>query len=1018
MTHVEMLKSLGFVETKSVKFTEYVGHSRTFRLYPSGKFMEVKDVKGKARVVPCAEHRLSDILHQIQGEIRKIDVRTRKVAAIEVGYAADGKTLKQIVRTPWFRDMRYTKPMVIFNQKKHFRADGNFAERPLLIEKLLPEGTPFWEISTKEIAIAAHIANRGWFVDGDRKKLLTAYWRENKGMRGILVNRNCPVSNLAEIGIYTEITKTSQATKVGKYVHRLTVPVEFYGFGRETSYEVSPIMDMATVHLDNNEDLIVVSYDIDDLDPDTKALVDGFIAVSPSAFRKLGWKDVDMPAGFMCNGHVGTQHWMAKGNIAVVPQLDVDIVAFGPKKIVATDIFYIGIFGELHDRIPHSDVQAWDALRFERPGLIEKQASTIIREFWDASNDFLKTAGVLLRHIQSSDREYYEENATYDAGMWPLKYAISRGLPLNRFPWLASRAMSFWFRDTINMTRGRVPLDRVAEYAYIAPDPAIFDSMGRPDVNRSNIPEGHCVFMNRPDGEELCAYRQPIAHGSEKIFLTNINSSRYASYEDRNVFLMGKGAARYYQACGGADNDDCFIILFDPDWVKAMHSVAYPTTEKIVAYVDDEEFAPIYSDDDLLKSLVATMPGNETHYTLRHFQEQLDEARRRPAGIGPVVNAIMIDNRLSNPEDVAYMLSRFDAKIEKFRAFPEMKVATDLLIKCREWLRNRKPYQLAHLATNLELIIDAAVKDPALLAQLGNVQAMLRQFHYGVIASESMDDDVIEGINEEGTLVYPWVVGLARRGSRIPLRRRQLQEQSGNKLYVITETLMCSAIKRIQEVLDIYVEASKEKEWRMVEPIPEALDDMFPSDQFTNDQVDALLKAWKQSFRDSRDEEVDVRALVMEADSLIIDMLDGLDDDQLCYIAVELARRYYHRGGYNSARVGEDGKRWGFSDRLLGVRPIANAFIYALERAGLTGKYVPVELFKDVRNLYNSTVKVRVGSANVVYRMSDDTTLGVAQGTIGEGEYLMYEGIIEVKKPHPDLYKQEDMEEIDPNDLG
>ena len=798
------------------------------------------------------------------------------------------------------------------------------------------KGVPYATFKTDDVDEMENLLQNG-FVDADGREWrdFFSYWKDQEG-HAFLAPADANLESLEQIGIFTEMKTPADFMKVGKYVNRLFAALQkdwagdsLTVWGKEVSW--NEVEQTAIVKVDREgtdfkeEDLeLCVRYvDLKTMTDEQKALVDGAIIVSEKACRALGLTN-EPRLGMAWRGTFGTERGLGKGHILYKNDMSVDVVIYGPKTIVKTDRFFFGSMGELHVGDPHTDRQAFVNFHFHRAGLGVDLAKMFMREVIEASKDESKLRRLFLRHTKDM------AHADMDQEAWILRRALAYGVSFLRFPGLFRRVVRYLMTKVMAChDRARIPMSSetysVAQYGYVLPDPNVIDTYG--DVNPENgIPEGHIVFPDMKPGTHVVCYRQPSENTNAWVKLTVTYKPEYKRFAGRGICLIGRGADKVLGRLGGGDMDDQFVIVNDPIWVEAFHTMRpYPETEKVSEEFPAEDAAEMSAkqselaafEDELLEDI---RDRNTGRYTRKHVAWQIDMAKNARAGIGPVVNYGMMDMLMSDPDHQASMLKDLRR-----------------VLKQSEWLEEREPFQAAFFMTNLEKIIDGNVKDSTILAQLGDVAGSIKEFH-------------------KGARVYP-----ESMASRIPMSKLEKGD------YILARSLTCHALELIRALRDKLSDIFTEREWALVTPADKELRFDFPYEKEVAKRVRgewtrtddgwerldpeslSIMDIWAQEWRDEMSQPGDHDGAYERICGLISKELVGEDDDMMERIAVEIFYQTYKRYENNPKIDETSGRMRGFNDGLLWSPVFGDHFINALRRARLSGFYKVAELRPEYR---------------------------------------------------------------------
>lgn len=889
---------------------------------------------------------------------------------------------------------------VKYNPEKHFLPHE---ESDYLGDTL--GGVPYATFRTDDpVVMDGFLMNGYMHSDNSLWTAFFAYWKDQKG-HAYMTPDMSGIDDIRSIGINTSMKSPADFMKVGKYTNRLLAalpkPELYLGrvgeiveqgmavWGKEVSWDEKSDIAIVSVEVDglvDDEREISIRYvDLNTLDEEQKALVDGCIVISDKAVRVLGLSK-EPRLGMAWRGTFGTQRGLGKGHILYKNDMAVDVVIYGPKTIVKTDKFFFGSMGELHVGNPHTDRQAFINFGYHRNGLAVELAKTYMRQVIQDSKNEADLRRRLLHHMSDlSHADMTQEE-------WILRRALAYGVSFLRFPGLFRRVVRYLMKKVIQCEEdARIPMDTVAWYGYVLPDPNAIDSDGDVHPDRA-IPEGTIVFPDIKAGTSVACYRQPSENSNAWVPLKVIYKAEYSRFAGRGICLLGRGAHKVLGRLGGGDMDDQFVIVHDPKWVEAFHTMRpYPETEKLSAEITEEEQEAMDREglelSQFTEELLSDIRDRDmNHYTNKHVSWQIDMALHARAGIGPVVNYGMMDLLLSDPDHKDSMFSDLQGDPAS-----------------QEWLEQRPPYQAALLLTCLEIVIDGNVKDITLLRKLGDVSGQIKAFH-------------------RNTLVYP-----ESMRSRIPLSRVEKGD------YVLARSLTCRALESIRILSNRLSEIFVEREWAMVTPADKELRDYFPREQELAIRVGGswkynsqdneyerlsdepfLKEIWANEWRDELSKPIrqrDPKAYVRICDLLKEELADA-DPDMMRRLAVELYFQTYRRL-QNSPKVDEaSGSLRGYNDGLLWSPVFGDHFIDALREAQLSGFYKVAEIRAEYRRrLLDRSVVIQVRNHNIYIQDSDDQFtiwVGMLFGKSPDGKYRMDGGIVELRRP-ADLCQPDDI---------
>lgn len=915
---------------------------------------------------------------------------------------------------------------VKYNPELHFQW---FEESDFLVEAL--NGIPYATFKTDNTDEMSDLLQNG-FVDKDKQiwTAFFAYWKDQEG-HAFLAPKAAKVT-LRTLGVRAEMKSNADILKFDKYCNRLfaALPKKLYGgsdpaWGTEVEWNEEE--QYALIQLNPHDDLseedclISIKYvDLKTLNEEQKALVDGCIAINEKATRALGLSNQPR-LGMAWRGTFGTSRGLGKGHIKYVPHLSHDVVIYGPKTILKTEKFFFGSMGPLHAGDPHTDIQAFVNFHFHRPGLAVDLAKEYMREVIAASKDEDKLRRLFMRHTDTRRIETDQE-------AWVLRRALEFGVSFLRFPGLYRRVVRYLMKKVMACdSRARIPMQSdsysKALYAYVLPEDPCIGTEGEVLPQRG-INKGTIVVPDLKPGTRVICYRQPSENSNAWVSLTVVSRPGYEKYAGRGICMLGQGAHDVLSRLGGGDMDDQFVIVHDPVWVEAFHTMRpYPETEKISAETSPEEQSLYDQDqamlDNFTDELLHDVQSNRLDdYTHKHVQLQMDMASKQRAGIGPVVNFGIDDMLKSDPDHQKSMLA-------DLKKHPE----------AADWLADeRTPWQAAKYMTNLEIVIDGNVKDATLLNKLGDVAGTIKAYH----KAQRVYPACFAG---NALAVANGQITEDKLKSRIP----RLVAISGQ--FVVARSLTCRALEAInalsQRLNDVFIE----REWALVDTADRAfrphgapantqpygreaelvklVRGIWRKDEtgeWINQDPDQpiLMDMWNTLWRKEMEQTERSHDGAYERICKQMASILPMDDANLMErIAVEIYYQTYKKSEPNGPKVDPVTSKFrNYPDGLLWSPLFGNHFINALRAERLSGYYTVVELRPEyARRLMNKSVSVQVRSHNVFIQDSEDNfTVWVgyiapksSTGTmLPNGTFRMDSGLIEYRKSQPICQPSED----------
>lgn len=846
-------------------------------------------------------------------------------------------------------------------------------------------------------------------------KCIYAGWSDQDG-KAILVHRDCPYNTLEDAGIMTNMTNVTQSVKCRKYIGRCFAPGDMNYAPRTGRVQEGSWIEASlecVIEMDNTADTLVVRYiDIDVLTEEEKATVDGHIGMSDKAHRVLGLSN---------HPEIGDSwkvtvlaKWLGKGHSHRVGDIGADIVIYGPKKLVGlkNDKFCFMSLGELHAGSPNLEMQS--VTNFKLYGLAKELARKCCRYIHDTAHD----EKLLRRAILSTVIGKENEEDLYDPAAednFVMRKAVMRDISLFAFPGLYRRAVRFMTRRVLQFERFRIPMNlhestSVAIIKYASMQPVVILDNGDIDMERSLLGENECCIPDLPAGIRVVVYRQPNENTNAHWFLTNIHVPEYMAIKGKSVCFLGRQVQKLLGRLGGGDMDDALIVIYDAVWVKHFEDLAaYPESDKLVpvevpAYVDMDEFGQLGEFEAI----------DYSRYDANSADYQISLATTGGTNLGSAVNATMMDAIVSDPIHMASMIADLEQQGYAHRAV---------------WLANedgmgRQPYTTAFLATNQELLIDASVKDPALMEALRQEANNHNPFRN---VDGSFPEGVLTGVQgfisayHATQQVYPHCMAM-----RIPKKKRDAKD------FVLAMSEQCKVQEAIMNMLRQLDQIFVQNEWKLARKAdPEIVDTLFKSvfanypkgktyHQFLDrafqlvhgvpgklDVNPGLRRKWAAWWRENMTPE---QADRKDKFAFVCDQLDNellKVPNDIGAISIQLYQELYKHEMYAPVKNLESGLYQSFSDSLFWTNKIANAFINLLitttyidgngvERA-MAGAWIGVRFFVD-KHLSHGEHELHIENG-IVYNKTGDA-VGETNPKLRPRVYKIVDGLIRARQVH------------------
>jgi hypothetical protein len=853
-------------------------------------------------------------------------------------------------------------------------------------------------------------ARTGQNTEPETWKFLYGHYTDKGSL--FMIPADSDIKSLDDMGIHIV-----DPIKAPKYFKRVVAPYQYSVFGSINSIVEDELGTIVEFELGNGYIGTHRNIELDKLPSDLhRSVCDGVMLLETEFLRnQVGVKDRNLST-YGCKPTTFDPTGVGKGFGHAVDGLEFDIVTYGAKKALVFEEFFFGILGGLKPGEKfRSDLQSM--INFDEYLYALEGARILFAEITESLGDPDKIRGLLLSKLkayQSNNllvlsKEVDDKDVPTDQDIshsaterWMLIAALERGFGIEVEPGLFRRVCNYLLFEAMNCELGRIPFDHLGTRVDICPDPAMFDAYGEVHPENSIIPEGTCVMIDVPQGP-IVAYRQPNGMAMEHSQSVNFHMRQFEKFAGRKRAFYGQDLPQIMEPMNGADLDDTLCVIHDPAAVKQIRSLSYPVTFKMVVADKPKHSAGRYYDQ--LTRKVAGVVG--ASYSAKDFIESIQQARQMSLKLGQVVNTIMLDTALSGKHKVNMM----DYLADMIQAEPDKDRKIWILEK-REWLADREDYQMRHIATNLEAIIDYCIQgkgDP-------------KQF-----------DDMVKQVTQmkAETQVFPMI--FAKQGTGFMGQGRISPTKLLGKDYILAPSLLCAALNEVEAERNQFVQDLKEHEWNCITFVPEEVDMMFGSSP-DNIKIAKDLRKWfipkviAAMSNPNRDEkrksynnvlygqfhECKIGVCVSNCPNknkliepgLLQHMLE-LDQESRMFVAVEMKRLVHHNA---VQKIAEDGTVRGVPDGIFANNVMFGYYLDACDAAGITGKYITVEIdnVSATNKVKDKTFQVVVIDG-VVLRKSDEFWIGtVSDDTLVDGEYKMVNGMLELRAPSPAIVKRQE----------
>ena len=826
-------------------------------------------------------------------------------------------------------------------------------------------------------------------------KFLYGSWSDKGSM--IMIPKNSKKNSLDDFGLHV-----INPDKAGKYIKRHFAPHEYMVFGEILDYkEITEGMypgDYTTFKLENGYVGVWRNIPLDTLNARELAAVDGHNRMSGKfATEGVGVSDRNIntyAAKADCTGLGG----LGKGFFHVDKNMDeIDIVTYGAKKAVVTDYFSFGILGALKPGNSYkSDIQSM--ANFDLFLFAPERAENFFNNVTDALNDADRMRGMFISRARNLSKvvEFTDDVPAFDrepdelqasTQKWMLINALEAGMDIVGVePSIWRRVYGHFMTEVMNAEKGRIPFDEDGIRADITPDPHMFDAYGNIHLENSIISAGFHCCMDIPQGPTM-SYRQPNGMAMEHAQAVNKHFRQFEAFTGRHRTFYGPDLLEVLEPLNGADLDDTVCILHDPKIVKHTRELNYPVTSKIT--VEEQAKHAIGRFYNRMTRIVENI--STASYTVSDFASAMQRVREMTVRLGQVVNQISLDTLLSGPHK-ANMKEYLTHLIQ----ITEDRGVKEFILDKREWLANRPDYQLADVATNLEAVIDYCIQG----------RGTAKQF-------KPFMDKVFDIM--QNTEVYPEI--FAKPGTGFQGMGKLPATRLLGVNCLLAPSLLDKALNEIERMRGEFLNDMRMREWESITSVPEELEYEFPYNRDISNIARDIMKEFNPrivaAMTDSLDPKVKRGAYnevlygrFDETKKNVIQdglqqVMEAFDPDMQMHVAVEI-KRIVHRD--RTPKFYEDGPMMGqvksVRDGIFGNNVIFGYYLAALDKCGLTGKYVFVELDQTsiTKRIADQIFPVVVTDTGNVLRKSDEFWIGTVDAEAGE--YRLVNGMLELRKPH------------------
>lgn len=501
------------------------------------------------------------------------------------------------------------------------------------------------------------------------------------------------------------------------------------------------------------------------------------------------------------------------------------IVGYGTKtefKVVG-DTMYIGVLGELHEHDAYEDIQSFCNFGHYESGLAIVQGQDWMDEVWrvlesDTSDDKIVDTFSVFAHLNEQRMFGEDEDGNPvpkpEAHEWALVHAMRLDVGIKSMPVLYRRVFQHMFENSIDLTRGRIPFMKVAKRLNVAPNPLCFNENG--DVNLELDVLGDNVCSPDLPAGKLLVYRNPNTHSKECVIVNNVHIPQLRKYRSKGLLFFGRGAGKHLSKLNGGDMDDSVIAIHDPRYIAKAESLDYPVEPKL-EYTDGGERKLMEDNNPYLAKARSKYLRRNGEWNLLVLEQQINRWTQYEVGLGTFINRILLDLMLSGEQKLSI---KWDLAC-RMQAEGLSEEDREQLEKAYAFISARKDFMLRREASNSDLVIDW------LQMRKGDKKLVDSLIEH----SETVLDTPIYPVSYEG---------------RIP------PELRGKGGYLLVKTLACRALDKLMVQRDHIIEASRQMEWMLRRPIPEAVDQMFEAYDAITEMVHEMRTWWREQWELAR----------------------------------------------------------------------------------------------------------------------------------------------------------------------
>lgn len=623
----------------------------------------------------------------------------------------------------------------------------------------------------------------------------------------------------------------SDDPKLPKRAKRLFAPYPMLIKARITAERKESAGLVQTAQLATGKTIEVLWYDVSPLNEKQLTLVNGM--------------GVNNLKG--CDGTMGTilGREMGKGIYHANPRVKYDLVIYEGKQeavLVGKDL-YIGVLGDVSEHPAYMDIQTMTNMGWFGQDLCQKVGietmQALSEVMFRGSEDEVRD---LLAKLVPVARKALEKNP--DKEGWALIKAAELGHETKTQPVFQRRFMTYLFENSVDLTKGRIPMFNRFGRFYVRPNPLMFDQDGTPVLAWDVLGRNVCI-PDAPAGP-VWLVRNPNTNSKEGVLVINVHIPELMKYKGRGYVFLGAEAIDILPKLNGGDMDDSVLVTWDIDFVRKAESMNYPVQPKVAC---TDGGVKCVSQNPHIAANQQHHRGLATgHWNFNVFETQLQQFSSYQTSLGTFINRGMLDTLLSGEHREAILASLLSENLggmlpNNFKApskedlgklmphfydlidpsYDEKTAASYIEHVCLPYCASRPDFLCRVAMSNSDLVIDYT------------------QMRKG-------DKQVVDQLFDESALAIETPYFPVSYQDRMPAARKA----AGN--YVLVSTELCRCLAALTAERDRILEAGRQLEYLLIRPLSPKLVQMFGADDPTiRDHASYLRSEWGRGWNAMRE---------------------------------------------------------------------------------------------------------------------------------------------------------------------